>query len=112
MSSFEDFENTQKEMYEEIIEILKEDPDLGQYTDQILDPIGYQAEYIRHQQQKIDKLEAANKVLVEAVEYSLEQKDQKYGMESVFDIHIFRQIKIFSILDEALTEVKRIMEGE
>ena len=143
MSSFEDFENTQKEMYEEIIEILKEDSDLGQYTDQILDPISYQAEYIRHQQQKIDELEdenellyrerngckadlvktklinikkeKQNQVLMEAVEYPIIEANRNKSLR-VFhprrDSIVDYSNKVIKKSNEALAEVKRIMEGE
>lgn len=98
MSSFEDFENTQKEMYEEIIEILKEDSDLGQYTDQILDPIGYQAEYIRHQQQKIDELEDENELLYR------ERNGCKADLVKTKLINIKKE-KIIKILKESVKSV-------
>jgi chromosome segregation ATPase len=50
--------------------------------------------------------------LEEAVNYALYQKDQDYGMESVYDIHTIRQRKVFSILQEVLDEVDRIEMGD
>jgi hypothetical protein len=50
--------------------------------------------------------------LEEAVNYALYQKNQDYGMESVYDIHTIRQRKVFSILQEVLDEVDRLEMGD
>lgn len=55
---------------------------------------------------KLQATEEENKILKEAIEYAISQKEQEYGMESVYDIHQFRQRKVFSILEEALEKVR------
>lgn len=56
---------------------------------------------------KIDELEEKLEKAVKKINYALSQKDQDYGMDSVYDIHQFRQRKVFSILEETLEEIEK-----
>ena len=54
---------------------------------------------------KIDRLQSDNKKLMECVDYALAQEDQQYGMPEGEAIK-FRSRKVFSILEECLSELE------